>query len=674
MGTTAQKLQAIKNSKEDIRQAIISKDVECATTVPLDEYGDKIRSINSKATTSQSYCVGRWPGWQMNDPTATQVDGSVALALDWYPCLIDMSAVEGETAKRPMWLKRNNFLRFEDGSFAPTIGITAAQAAECDVALYLDDQATQQYCAAGEFDAEAFYNQYGMTQALYDANGNAVRILRPWETTETKYSIGIARKDTVYLIDNEEGADGSMLRGIVADEGKVDGIKPTHKLVPTAIMADAITVINGKARCFYFDYCTMETGCMGQTPLGNLATTGEAFYQDGTYPRVLDNMIEGANGESPNDDGKGMNQPKNAKVARACNYDTTKPYPVAEGGYHALNVFISCMEAAYGTKNLYAASRFSSGISSNDAIGNTAATQETNWLEYGGMRSKAQGTSAWTYSQFSQNNSPIRYTSAAGNTDESNMLNRYAPKTLCMEAQMALSMAAELEVAPDTEFQFYGKTYLYKTPTGATPLLSGRMNARVYRTRVMTIDGWNASKVATTFDVQVRLRMPVIEGFNLCGDFYRYVGGGHEVVDVNTAGAHKVLNYLECDQTKWGNILWPKQQAAAFDFEEDYEEIGETAIVGNRYVMLRQKYGSWTEGTGSGIGAGECGYHYETTLASNNYRCRAGVRLRGSAYAAACSARHVSSSASVVACAAPSGGSAQVLLNLQGSAAATQSQ
>ena len=45
-----------------------------------------------------------------------------------------------------------------------------------DVALYLCDQATTLYCAAGEFDAEAFYNQYGMTQALYDANGNAVRI------------------------------------------------------------------------------------------------------------------------------------------------------------------------------------------------------------------------------------------------------------------------------------------------------------------------------------------------------------------------------------------------------------------------------------------------------------------------------------------------------------------
>ena len=665
MGTVAQKLQAIINSKADIKSAIESKGVPVGNA-PLDEYGDKIRRIASTATTSQSYCVGRWPAWQENIADATRVDGNISLALDWYPVLIDMSPVEGETKKTPVgWLKRNNFLRFEDGTFAPTVGITNAQKAECDVALYLDDQATTLYCAAGEFDAETFYNQYGMTQPLYDANGNSVRILRPWETTETKYSIGIARKDTVGLIDNQESTDGGMLRGIVADDGMVEGITPDKILVPTAIMADAITVIGGKARCFYFDYCTMETGCMGQTPLGDLPTTGEAFYKDGTYPRVLDNMLEGANGEYPNDDGVGMNQPKNAKVARACNYNTANPYPVAEGGYHALNVFLSCMEAAYGTKFLHNASKFSSGISSNDA-----ANTEANWLAHGGMRSKAQGGSSWTYSQFSQNNSPIRYTSTASNTDESNLLNRYAPKTLCMEAQMALSMAAELNVAPDTEFQFYGKTYLYQTPNGATSLLSGRMNARIYRTRVMTIDAWNSSRVATTFDVQVRLRMPVIEGFNLCGDFWRYVGGGHEVVDVNTANVYKVLNYLECDQTKWGAIIWPKQQASKFAFEDTYDMIGDGAIVANRYIMLRQPFGSWPYGTGANISTGECGYHYEATLASNNNRCRAGVRFRGDATATWASARDVSSNSSVVYCLAAIGGSAQVLLDVGGEAAA----
>lgn len=238
---------------------------------------------------------------------------------------------------------------------------------------------------------------------------------------------------------------------------------------------------------------------------------------------------------------------------------------------------------------------------------------------------------------------------------------------------MALSMAAELNVAPDTEFQFYGKTYLYKTPAGATSLLSGRMNARVYRTRVMTIDGWNASRVATTFDVEVRLRMPVIEGFNLCGDFYWYVGGGHEVVEVNTASVHRIHNYLEPDQTKWGAIIWPKQQSAEFSFEDTYEMIGEGAVIDKRYVMLRQPFGSWPYGTGTNISMGECGYHNETALASKNNRCRAGVCFRGYALIDYCSARNVYSAFSVVYCSAVYAGSAQVLLDL-GDAVAAQPQ
>ena len=44
MGTTAQKLQKILDSKADIKAAIESKNVTVGDA-PLDEYGDKIRSI-----------------------------------------------------------------------------------------------------------------------------------------------------------------------------------------------------------------------------------------------------------------------------------------------------------------------------------------------------------------------------------------------------------------------------------------------------------------------------------------------------------------------------------------------------------------------------------------------------------------------------------------------------
>lgn len=46
MGTTAEKLQAIIDSKEAIRQAIVDKGVSCDNTVPLDEYATKIGDIS----------------------------------------------------------------------------------------------------------------------------------------------------------------------------------------------------------------------------------------------------------------------------------------------------------------------------------------------------------------------------------------------------------------------------------------------------------------------------------------------------------------------------------------------------------------------------------------------------------------------------------------------------
>ena len=45
--TTEDKLRMAFDSKEDIRNAIETKGVECGTDVPLSHYGDKIRSIKT---------------------------------------------------------------------------------------------------------------------------------------------------------------------------------------------------------------------------------------------------------------------------------------------------------------------------------------------------------------------------------------------------------------------------------------------------------------------------------------------------------------------------------------------------------------------------------------------------------------------------------------------------
>ena len=114
---------------------------------------------------SPLYCMGEWlenantasPNDQDN-PNARAVFGNREWALDWRPFLVDMTAVEGETKKRPvMELRKNNWLRDIYGNFAPVVGITTAMRDECMAnALYSDSEGQNQYCAAGAYDPEAF--------------------------------------------------------------------------------------------------------------------------------------------------------------------------------------------------------------------------------------------------------------------------------------------------------------------------------------------------------------------------------------------------------------------------------------------------------------------------------------------------------------------------------------
>lgn len=132
---------------------------------------------------SPNYCIGSWENGSLN-PDSVETIGNSGLLTQWDFYLLDTTDNTRETTKPVGKLKRNNLLRFEDGRFAPTVGITEAMRAECDVELYLDNSQATKYCDAGAFDAESFYNEHGMTQKLYDSTGTEVRILRPWETTE----------------------------------------------------------------------------------------------------------------------------------------------------------------------------------------------------------------------------------------------------------------------------------------------------------------------------------------------------------------------------------------------------------------------------------------------------------------------------------------------------------
>ena len=233
---------------------------------------------------SPNYCVGEWQNGELS-PTSVNTIGDTSILDKWDFYLIDTTDNTGETNHPVGKLKRNNLLRFVDGSFAPVIGITEAMRAECDVELYLDNTQTNKYCDAGAFDAEAFYNQYGMTQKLYNAAGEEVRILRPYETTETKYTIGLGRADKIYLLDNVVGKSGKRWKGIFASPTTWDGIDTTlFGLDPTAISPCPVCTIGNKTRSFFYVY-EGESNCKSSNGANNRCTM---FSNGRTYPRVND--------------------------------------------------------------------------------------------------------------------------------------------------------------------------------------------------------------------------------------------------------------------------------------------------------------------------------------------------------------------------------------------------
>lgn len=574
---------------------------------------------------SPNYCIGSWENGSLN-PDSVETIGNSGLLTQWDFYLLDTTDNTRETTKPVGKLKRNNLLRFEDGRFAPTVGITEAMRAECDVELYLDNSQATKYCDAGAFDAESFYNEHGMTQKLYDSTGTEVRILRPWETTENKYTIGLGNGVTFYLLDNVVGKSGKRWKGVFTSPTTWDGIDTTpYALVPTAISPSMVCTVANKTRCFFYVYEPDNNNCKSARGVSNICSM---FYNGRTYPRVND-----------------MQQVNDMNWSRANNADVDASYPFAEGGYHALNTFITCMEVLHGTKYLHKATLFSSGISSNDGCSSEAA-----WKENGGVRYKLSAEDTWKYGTWNFTPSDMCYDNAAGKTHFSNWLNAEHPKEQCMESQMAASFAVETGVSEGSEFEFYGGTYWYKNVTGVNGLADGEMNVKVYKLMTETVSAFNAAGETADFDLEVILRMGLCHGMNLSGDVFAYWGGGYEQVGTcNKPNSETRVNlpvdlYLQPDQTKWlKETNATKNDFGIFDFEKEYPKIGSAINLGSGYASSRQSYTSWKTAKGGGIGQGECFYTWDENNWSSilNQRARIAARFRGAAAHGDCSARYL---------------------------------
>ena len=555
-----------------------------------------------------------WVGGTSQIPTSATTNGSVDFLKDLYcPYLIDHTDNSGTTTHVVGELQRNNYLRFKNGKFAPTVVINESQRSQCDVALYLDNTKTTLYSAAGAFNAETFYNTYGMSQKLYDASGNEIEhILRPWETTELKYSVMYGNKKGIWVLD-DFGNSGLFHEGILLKYREFDGIVPKY-LPPTALSMSPFTTItyNSKvcARNMFYLYQGM-TNCQGNYGYSDPNVTA-MFHEDRTYPRVND-----------------VSHLTIPTFAQANNSDTGNTYPFAEGGHFAYQTFIQTRKLMYGTTGISNnGNGFTGGIDSTYPC-NSEDTLQLN----GGVKYKESGTNTWNYAQWVDQKIYVNSTTIA---EMSYLLNSQFPKTQTMEMQMALSYAVEQKIPTGTTFTFYGDTYRYSNVGMALSTSDGYMNAIVYKTVDGIVHASNVSGNSTNYDIEAVLKVGLMDGMDLAGDVFAYTQGGYEMITTvthlqsETRYNNPTDIYLETDQTKWVNLstVYMSDNGKFDAIENVYPKLQSNVLTTVGPVRQRYGYTCFPKQTGA-LSTGEyCDYtnYYSNDL---NMRVRLGSRRRG---------------------------------------------
>lgn len=594
------------------------------------------------------------------DPHFKNCKGNKEFLGDWHPYLIDHTDNTGEATHPVGQLMDNNHFRFVSGAFAPTVGITEEMRAACDVQLYTDVEHTTPLtlkngvvvtdkAGAHPYDAVEVYNSLGLVD-LYDGEGNKVRQLLPWETTETKYSVMIGRYDTLYPVDRQTGESGKVLTGIFKRQVRYDGIDTgRYPLLGTALAPCLVTTVGNKTRNFFYAYAVGDANtASGASSVG--ADMCSMFDgEDRTYPR------------------HSINKTNDMQYARANNADVNAPVPFAEGGYHAINTFTLCMELLYGTKYLHDKNLFGSGISSNDPC---ASADDR--MNNGGVRVREKGTTDWTYKKWGDQ-TPFGVKSDMSKSNFSDFVNQEKPKEQCMESQMAASWAVEFGIAEDTEYEAYGQTYRYRNVTGVKGLADGVMNCKVYRIKTGTCMGYKAADSKVEYDCELCLRLSLVHGMNLSGDVFGYWGGGMEMVGTGKQQENTIQDKIKnayidfYHEPKQKNWLMEKNTTLSdfktFVFEGVYAKIGTFGppILGGGYFKKRMGLTPYKTENGGNIGNGQCCYGWTEPYWIDLYgqRARIAVRLRGYANNAVCSARSLYAYSSAANANVYTGGSAQ---------------
>jgi len=641
------------------------------------------------------YCLAIFSdaSWHDEEPYAIESSGDKDWALDWRPYLVDMTAVKGETAKKPIAeLNRANWLRDVDGNYAQVCCVKSAQrnslngeymynhlvwgnatnhstqlVTETINSAYLPDGDYTFYAAgfweyvkehwagintlAGTsytcgIEVEVFDGTHTYRYGGYAADGTD-HILAPWEWDYiSDRSIFIGRNKDCYVVDGYSETTGEYIRGLMAKPVEVGSKKfdpEFFRLKRTGISPGPSTTVNNCIRNLFYNFAGSDPYTNGAN---GTASTG-IFYNNGTYPRT------------------NVSQYSTTTYARNCNYDGSsgKAVPVGEGGFHAFNAFLCSIEAAYWTRELWASERFGPGVSSN-----YSASADTGGCMVDG-----------TYYTWSSSAVTIQGSSS----NLSNQVNGYYPKFQCMEPQIAASLAVEMGIAEDTTFHWNGGTWWYKKPSFAgikslDHATDKRMNCRIYKlTDAKTVN----SKV-----VQCNLVCALVEGVNPTGDIWWYMGGGCELVYSTTgSGAtnYQYSFYLEPDQDKWitGSYVTSPHTSGTnyynekhtdnnkFQAETTYQAMVTDSTaggLGNSYMNGRTGYTPVRRVSGPSSIYGECCYQYrqidDDAKGSAGIRSRRLVIFRGYAYSGGCSPRYLHAHGRPSYTSANFGCAAQVLL------------
>lgn len=625
-------------------------------------------SVGILETGAPFYVAAYAQGTNDSVPFFSHGNPEICKKFDFF--LLDTSDNAGEYTTPVGKLMKNNLLRFANGGYAPMVGITQAMHDECMTqAIYTKDAEGDTYSeayAAGAFDPDA---QWEIDKALiaegqeatplFKLEGDAYvpvsHVLRPWETTETKYTVGIAAAQDLYLLDNVKGTYGLYWKGIFTEPRIWDGIDiRKYKVSRTAIGPCPMTTVveDGvtKSRCFFYLYEAAHNNCKSNP---GLIPNNPFYNKDRHYPRTSD-----------------VQQISNMNWGRANNADTTKSYPFAEGGWWATHAHIIALELLAETRYLHQANLFGSGISSNDG------TNATNFYTSGGARLRVKGDEAWLYKTLGAGCTPYYYNANKGATDMSNLLTKYRPKEAAMESQLAASMATELGIAPTESadalntFKFYGDTYYYMNVPGFAGLQDGDMNVKVYKVHTADVEGFNEAGEATTFEFEFVFRMSLFNGANLSGDIWAYNGGGLEMVGTRETDAitgHHVDVYLQPDQKQWHHdSTASKNIGETWGFEKTYLKVGEYETLGSSYTLERMSNSPVRIKNASNMSQGENYYMWDNCYwANKGLRARVMSLFRGGSSSAGCSARSLAADRDVLATIVYRGGSFQALIEPQ---------